>query len=168
MLQEVAHMAPEEVRKVPIEPSLRLLYTSIVEVGPPMLVGTASYGERRIIPIKGGSFTGPRLSGKVLPGGADWQVIRPDGITELEARYTLETDDGALIYVLNRGIRHGSREVMDRLAGGERVHPGEYYFRTSPVFETGAPGYQWLHRLVAVATGERLKKEVLITVYEVT
>jgi hypothetical protein len=103
-----------------------------------------------------------------LPGGADWQVIRTDGTAELEARYTLETDDGALIYVLNRGIRSASKEVMGRLARGEKVHPREYYFRTTPVFETGAPKYQWLHRLVAVATGERLPDEVIITVYEVT
>jgi hypothetical protein len=161
-------MAPKEIRKVPIEPSLQLLYTSSVDVGPPVVVGVTPYGERRIIPIKGGFFSGPRLSGKVLPGGADWQVIRTDGIAELEARYTLETDDGALIYVLNQGIRSGSKEVMRRLAGGEQVHPSEYYFRTRPVFETGAPKYQWLQRIVAVATGERLPDEVIITVYEVT
>lgn len=161
-------MAPKELRTVPVEPSLRLVYASSVEVGQPMVVGSTPCGERRIIPIKGGSFAGPGLSGKVLPGGADWQVIRPDGVAELEARYTLQTDDGALIYVLNRGIRSGSKEVMGRLARGEQVHPSEYYFRTSPVFETGAPKYQWLHRIVAVATGERLPNEVLITVYEVT
>jgi hypothetical protein len=161
-------MATKGPRKVSIEPSLRLLYTSSVEVDPPMVVGSTLYGERRIIPIKGGAFAGPRLSGKVLPGGADWQIIRTDGIAELEARYTLETDDGALIYVLNRGIRSASREVMGRLARGEKVHPSEYYFRTRPVFETGAPKYQWLHRVVAVATGERLPDEVIITVYEVT
>ncbi|MFO7600162.1 MAG: DUF3237 domain-containing protein [Candidatus Desulfacyla sp.] len=161
-------MKMEGFEKVPIEPSLRLLYTSSVEVGPPMVVGDISYGERRIIPITGGSFVGPRLSGRVLPGGADWQVIRRDGIAELEARYTLETDDGALIYVLNKGIRSGPKEVMERLARGEAVHPGEYYFRTRPVFETGAAGYQWLHRLIAVATGERLPDKVIITAYELT
>ena len=161
-------MASEELRKVSIEPSLRLLYTSAVQVGPPIVVGGISCGERRIVPIKGGAFAGPRLSGKVLPGGADWQVLRTDGIAELEARYTLETDDGALIYVLNRGIRSGSKEVMGRLARGEKVHPSEYYFRTAPVFETGAQKYQWLHRIVTVATGERLPEEVIITVYEVT
>jgi hypothetical protein len=161
-------MTPEGLRKVSIVPALRLLYTSSVELDPPMVVGGAPYGERRIIPIKGGAFAGPRLSGKVLPGGADWQVIRTDGVAELEARYTLETDDGALIYVLNRGIRSASKEVMERLARGEKVHPSEYYFRTRPVFETGAPKYQWLHNIVAVATGERLPDEVIITVYEVT
>ena len=161
-------MASHKLRTVPVEPSLRLLYTSSVRLGPPLVVGGALHGERRILPIKGGSFSGPRLSGKILPGGADWQVIRSDGVAELEARYTLETDDGAFIYVLNRGIRSGSKEVMGRLARGEKVHPSEYYFRTWPVFETGAPKYQWLHRIVAVATGERLPNEVIITVYEVT
>ena len=161
-------MAEKEIKKVPVEPSLRFLYTSSVEVGPPIMVGSTPYGERRIIPILGGSFAGPKLSGKILPGGADWQVIRTDGAAELEARYTLQTDDGALIYVLNQGIRSGSKEVMARLAKGEKVHPSEYYFRTRPVFETGAPKYQWLHNIVAVATGERLPEEVLITVYEVT
>ena len=161
-------MAPEELRKVSIEPTLRLIYTSSVELDPPMVVGGTPYGERRIIPIKGGSFAGPRLSGKILPGGADWQVIRTDGAAELEARYTLQTDDGALIYVLNQGIRSGSKEVMGRLARGEKVHASEYYFRTRPFFETGAPKYQWLHSIIAVATGERLPDEVIITVYEVT
>ncbi len=161
-------MASEKPRKVSIEPSLRLLYTSSVELGAPIIVGSTPYGERRIIPIKGGAFAGPRLSGKVLPGGADWQVIRMDGIAELEAKYTLETDDGALIYVLNRGIRSASKEVMDRLARGEKVNPSEYYFRTRPVFETGALKYQWLHGLFAVAAGERFPEGVIITVYEVT
>jgi hypothetical protein len=156
------------LRIVPLEPTLQLLYTSSVEVGPPMIVGDTPYGERRIIPIQGGSFEGAKLSGKVLPGGADWQVIRTDGIAELEARYTLQTDDGALIYVLNRGIRSGSKEVMGRLARGEKVHPNEYYFRTRPIFETGAAKYLWLHRIVTVATGERLPDKVIITVYEVT
>jgi hypothetical protein len=161
-------MTIAEVRKVPLEPSLRFLYTSSVLVGAPMIVGSTPYGERRIIPIQGGTFAGPRLSGKILPGGADWQIVRTDGAAELEARYTLETGDGELIYVLNQGIRSGSKEVMARLAKGEKVHPSEYYFRTRPVFETGAPKYQWLHNIVSVATGERLPNEVIITVYEVT
>jgi len=161
-------MASKELRIVSVEPSLRFLYTSSVLVGAPMVVGSTPYGERRIIPIQGGSFAGPKLSGKILPGGADWQVIRTDGAAELEARYTLQTDDGALIYVLNQGIRSGSKEVMGRLARGEKVHPSEYYFRTRPVFETGAPKYQWLHNIIAMATGERLPDEVIITVYEVT
>lgn len=150
------------------EPSLRLLYTLKVKLGSPQVVGDGPYGLRRIIPIEGGTFEGPRLSGRVLPGGADWQFIRPDGIAELDARYTLETDDGALIYVSNPGIRRGPKEVMERLARGEKCDPGEYYFRTRPVFETGSPKYQWLHGIVGVGVGERLPDEVIITKYEIT
>ena len=150
-----------------VKPTLDFLYTSIIEVEDPLLVGKTACGERRIINITGGMFEGPRMSGKILPGGADWQVIRNDGVTELEAKYTLETEDGALIYVTNWGLRHGSPEAMKKLAAGQEVNPGEYYFRTIPRFETGSPSYHWLNRLVAVASGERRASEVIITVYEV-
>lgn len=151
-----------------IVPSLRLLYRSVVDIDAPISVGRLAVGERRIINITGGSFTGPRLSGTILPGGADWQIIRPDGITAVEARYTLQTDDGALIYVDNRGVRHGPQAVMARLAAGESVDPSLYYFRTMPVFETGSAKYQWLNGIVAVAVGERHADQVIITAYEVT
>jgi hypothetical protein len=151
-----------------IIPSLRLLYRSEVEIDAPLCVGHLAVGERRIINITGGTFTGPRLNGFILPGGADWQIIRPDGITAVEARYTLKTDDGALIYVDNRGFRHGPPDVMARLAAGEPVDPNLYYFRTTPVFETGAKQYQWLNGIVAVAVGERHADKVIITAYEVT
>ncbi len=120
-----------------VRPNSGLSSRATVNVGPALVVGDGPHGLRRIIAIEGGTFTGPRLSGKVLPGGADWQVIRPDGVAEIEARYTLETDDGALIYVRNPGIRTAPKAVMDRLARGERCDPSEYYFRTCPVFETG-------------------------------
>ena len=161
-------MSVEQIPEVSVIPSLRILYTSIIEVETPLLVGHSPYGERRIINIKGGAFFGPRLSGRVLSGGADWQVIRSDGIVEVEARYTLETHDGALIYVSNWGLRHGPKEVMERLASGDKVDPSEYYFRTTPIFETGAPSYEWLNGIVAIAAGERRAEEVIITVYEVT
>jgi hypothetical protein len=161
-------MRKEKVPLVSVTPSLQLLYTSSVEVETPLELGKSPYGERRIINIKGGAFSGPKLSGRVLPGGADWQIIRYDGITEVEARYTLQTDDGALIYVSNWGLRHGPKEVMERLAAGEKVDASEYYFRTTPIFETGSPDYQWLNSLVAIAAGQRLANEVIITVYEVT
>jgi hypothetical protein len=140
----------------------------VIKIALPLSVGPSVIGERRIINITGGSFSGPRLSGTIIPGGADWQVIRPDGITEVEARYTLQTNDGALIYVVNRGLRHGPEDVIKRLAAGEQVDPSLYYFRTTPVFETGSPEYRWLNRVVAVAVGERQAAEVIITVYEVT
>lgn len=161
-------MRNNQIPQVSITPSLLLLYTSIIEVETPQLIGHSPYGERRIIPIKGGAFSGPRLSGRVLPGGADWQIIRGDGIVEVEARYTLETHDGALIFVYNWGLRHGPEDAMKRLASGEEVDPNEYYFRTTPKFETGAKGYEWLNGIIAIATGERRAKEVIITVYEIT
>jgi hypothetical protein len=161
-------MSFEQIPKVSVMPSLRLLYTSIIEVETPLLVGHSPYGERRIINIRGGAFSGPRLSGRVLSGGADWQIIRGDGIVEVEARYTFETHDGALIYVFNWGLRHGPKEVMEKLASGDKVDPSEYYFRTTPIFETGAPGYKWLNGIVAIGAGERRAHEVIITVYEVT
>jgi hypothetical protein len=161
-------MSVEQIPQVSITPSLRILYNSIVEVEAPLLVGHSPYGERRIIAIKGGAFSGSKLSGRVLPGGADWQIIRSDGIAELEARYTLQTHDGALIYVYNRGLRHGPKDVMERLASGEVVDPSEYYFRTTPIFETGSPDYEWLNGIVAIAVGQRRPDDVIITVYEVT
>lgn len=160
-------MSVQQIPQVSVTPSLRLLYTSTIEVETPLLIGHSAYGERRIINIKGGAFSGPRLSGRILPGGADWQVIRDDGIVEVEARYTLETQDGALIYIVNWGLRHGPKEVMERLASGAEVDPGEYYFRTTPIFETGARDYLWLNGVVAVAAGERRFDTVLITVYEI-
>jgi hypothetical protein len=161
-------MSTEQIPKVSVTPSFSFLYASIVEIEPPLLVGQGPYGERRIISITGGSFAGPRLSGRVLPGGADWQIIRRDGIAELTAHYTLQTNDGALIYITNWGLRHGPKDVMERLAAGDKVDPREYYFRSTPMFETGAPGYEWLNGIIAVATGERRADKVLITVYEVT
>lgn len=150
------------------KPSLRFLYRSVVEVAEPLSIGRLAIGERRIINISGGTFSGPRLSGIILPGGADWQIIRTDGITAVEARYTLQTDDDALIYVVNRGLRHGPDDVMARLAAGEQVDSNLYYFRTTPVFETGSPEYNWLNGVVAVAAGERQASKVIITAYEVT
>ena len=151
-----------------IVPSLNMLYRSVVHIDAPLSVGRMAVGERRIVNIAGGSFTGPRLSGIILPGGADWQIIRPDGITAVEARYTLQTHDGALIYVDNRGLRHGPDAVMAKLAAGEPVDPSLYYFRTTPLFETGSETYQWLNGIIAVAVGERHADNVVITVYEVT
>jgi hypothetical protein len=159
-------MGNEPLPTVSVTPTLRLLYTSRIDIAAPLEVGKTPLGQRRVINITGGAFSGPRLSGRVLPGGADWQVIRSDGIAELDARYTLETDDGALIYITNWGLRHGPPGVIARLSAGENVDPSEYYFRTTPVFETGAPGYAWLNGIIAVAVGERRADAVIITAYE--
>jgi len=160
-------MAHEEIPIVPVEPKLELLYSSIIEITPPLNVGNTPLGERRIINITGGSFAGPRLTGKILPGGADWQIIRSDDTAEVEARYTLETNDGALIYITNWGYRHGPPEVIKKLSSGSDVNPQEYYFRTTPKFETGSADYDWLNKIVSIAVGERRKDHVIITAYEV-
>jgi len=133
----------------------------------PREIGATPQGRRRIIGITGGSFSGPRLSGKVLAGGADWQIVRADGVAFLDARYTLETADGALIYVQNRGYRHGPGEVIERLARGEYVDPALYYMRTTPWFETADARYDWLNRTVCVGTGARRAAAVELEFYEV-
>lgn len=138
-----------------------------VAVATPLELGETPYGRRRVIHITGGHFAGPRLSGTIVPGGADWQVIRPDGVTELTALYELKTDDGVLIHVTNRGLRHGPAEVMQRLARGEPVDPASYYFRTAPVFEAPSGPYEWLNRSVFVAIGARSARDVLVRVFEV-
>lgn len=138
-----------------------------VTLEPARDLGETPLGRRRIIGISGGEFSGPRLQGRILPGGADWQVIRPDGVAFLDARYTLETADGALIYVNNKGYRHGPKEVIDRLARGEDVDPALYYMRATPWFETAAPAYAWLNRTVCVATGARRAAAVELDFYEV-
>jgi hypothetical protein len=161
-------MSNDALPIVSVTPALRFLYTSKIEIAAPLDLGPAPYGRRRVINITGGAFSGPRLSGRILPGGADWQIVRGDGIVEVDARYTLETHDGARIYITNWGLRHGPPEVIARLGAGEQVDPGEYYFRTAPVFETGAAGYAWLNGLISVAVGERRADTVILTAYEVT
>jgi hypothetical protein len=146
---------------------LQALFKADIELAPAQELGAGPLGRRRIIAITGGRFLGQRLSGRVLPGGADWQVIRADGVAELDARYTLETADGALVYVRNRGYRHGPADVLKRLAAGENVDPAQYYMRTTPLFETGDQRYAWLNRIVCVARGARRPAAVELEVFEV-
>ena len=146
---------------------LQTLFRAEIFLDRPLELGDTPQGRRRIIGITGGRFSGERLSGRVLPGGADWQVIRADGVADLDARYTLETGDGALIYVRNRGYRHGPADVLKKLSLGEAVDPSLYYMRTTPSFETGDPRYSWLNRMVCVATGARRAAAVELEVYEV-
>jgi hypothetical protein len=146
---------------------LQPLFRAEITLAAPQELGETPRGRRRIIGITGGRFAGERLSGRVLAGGADWQVIRPDGVADLDARYTLETSDGALIYVRNRGYRHGPPEVIRRLAAGEAVDPSLYYMRTTPRFETGDARYAWLNRIVCVGTGARRTDAVELEVFEV-
>lgn len=145
-----------------VPPSLSLAFELRVQVGPPLDVGPIPGGRRRIVPILGGTFEGSGMRGRVLPGGADWQIVRADGLGELDTRYTLETDDGKLIYVQNAGIRHASPEVTAKLMKGEPVDPSLVYFRTVPKFETSAQELAWLMRSIFVGTGERYPAEVVI------
>jgi hypothetical protein len=147
--------------------NLEKLFRAEITLAPPQELGDTPRGRRRIIGITGGRFSGERLSGRVLPGGADWQVIRADGVADLDARYTLETEDGALIYVRNRGLRHGPPEVLRQLAAGEAVDPARYYMRTTPLFETGDARYAWLNRIVCVATGARRPAAVELEIFQV-
>ena len=147
--------------------TLQPLLRAEITLAPPQELGDTPLGRRRVIPITGGSFRGEKLAGRVLPGGADWQLIRADGVAELDARYTLETSDGALVYVHNFGYRHGPADVLKRLAAGEPVDPSLYYMRTTPRFETSAPRYAWLNRTICVATGARRAAAVELEVFEV-
>lgn len=130
-------------------------------------LGDTPYGERRIIDIHDGTVEGPRLKGKVLPGGADWQIVRSDGVVHLTARYTIETDSGGLILVNSEGYRHGPPEVMARLARDETVDPALYYFRAFMRFETANPSAAWLNRILAIGRGARMSGAVRLDVFEV-
>ena len=136
-------------------PALQFIFAAHVTVDPPLDLGDVGKGGRRVVAITGGDFAGSKLSGTVVPGGADWQILRSDGVAELEARYTLRTDDGALILVRNHALRHGPAEVMAALAAGRPVAAERYYFRGAAFFETTAPAYRWLASHIVVCTGER-------------
>jgi hypothetical protein len=151
----------------PVPPRLERFCRATVEIAAPLVVGDTPLGLRRIIPITGGRVEGPRLAGEILPGGADWQLVRRDGGAVLEARYTLRTTDGALIYVRNVGLRCGPPEVLARLGRGEPVDPTSYYFRTTPRFETAAPAYAWLNDLIAVGSAVRRADAVVLDFYAV-
>ena len=150
----------------PPPPGLEFAFEVRAEVADPMIIGEMPAGTRRIIDIIGGTATGPGIHGRILPGGADWQIIhREDGFTEVDARYTIQTDSGSYIYVQNNGIRHAPPEVMRRLNAGETVDQSEIYFRAVPKFETGDPELAWLMRSIFICTGERYPNGVIIRFY---
>jgi hypothetical protein len=142
---------------------LEFAFEARVTVGPALELGRTPLGaRRRVIPILGGTVAGPLLAGEVLPGGADWQTVREDGVAEVEARYTLRLQDATLVAVLNRGYRHGPEAVIRRLAAGEAVDPALYYFRTAASFEVAAGPHDWLARHVFAGTGARYPDAVRI------
>lgn len=131
------------------------VFEVVARVDEPMVLGTTSHGLRRIVPILGGTVQGPRLEGTILPGGADWQYVRPDGVLSLEARYTIRAADGTLVSVVNRGLRHGPPEIIDRITRGESVPAGTYYFRTVARFEAPLGPLDWLNKAIFVGLAER-------------
>ena len=150
-----------------LAPRLTLAMELRVKVGAPIEIGAVPRGRRRIIPIEGGTFEGPNLRGTVLSGGADWQIVRADGLAELDTRYTLRTDSGDLIFIQNAGIRHAPPDITKKLLAGQDVDPSLVYFRTVPAFETSAPNLQWLTRAIFVGTGERHPNDVVVRVWKV-
>jgi Protein of unknown function (DUF3237) len=148
------------------EPRLTRVYRLDAALGEPLDLGDVSQGHRRIVPLTGGTFTGPELNGKLLPGAsADWQVVLPDGTTLGDIRYTLQTDDGVLLYVQSRGVRHGSAEVLARLGRGDDVDASEYTFRTSTQIETASRDLDWLNKGVFISVGGRRPGGVVYETY---
>ena len=144
----------------------KYVFTITARIGEVTTAGDIGHGVRRIIPIIGGDVRGD-VNGKVLAFGADFQIIRPNELIELEAKYALETDDGATIYVENKGIRFGPVELLQKLKRGEPVDPKLIYFRTAPKFETGAEKYRWLMQHIFVASAARHADRVVIDVHQV-
>ena len=148
------------------EPRLTRVYRLVATLGQPLDLGDVAQGHRRIVPQTGGTFTGPELHGKLLPGAsADWQVVLPDGTALGDIRYTLQTDRGDLLYVQSRGIRHGTAEVLARLGRGEDVDASEYTFRTATRIETAAPDLDWLNKGVFISVASRQAASVIYETY---
>ncbi|GHB15047.1 DUF3237 domain-containing protein [Modicisalibacter luteus] len=148
-------------------PTLEFVTRLQVEVDAVLELGNTQEGRRRFIPITGGSFSGPGLSGRILSGGGDWQTLRQDGVAVLEARYFMETHEGDLIEVTNTGYRHASPPVMERLLNGEPVSPEEYYFQTTPRLQTASKSYDWLNRTIFIGDAERMPDSVIINIFAV-
>ena len=150
-------------------PDLRTRYafTITARIAEVTTAGDVGHGVRRIIPITGGEVRGEKVNGRVLPFGADFQIIRPNELIDLEARYAFETDDGAVVYVENKGIRFGPVELLQKLKRGEPVDPNLIYFRTVPKFETGHEKYRWLMEHIFVASAARHADRVIIDVFMV-
>jgi hypothetical protein len=143
-------------------------FTARVSVASPLLIGQGPEGLRRFVAIEGGTATGPLFTGKVLPGSGDWQVVRADGVLNVEARYTLEASDGVRIACLNRGIRHAPPGIMAKLMRGEPVPNDSYYFRTSAQFEApqGSP-YEWMNLAMFAGKAEREPSAAIIHFFRI-
>jgi hypothetical protein len=145
----------------------KYVFSLAILVGAPIVAGDIGHGVRRVIPILGGEVFGEGIKGTIFPVGADFQVIRANGFTELEAKYAFEFDDGAIVYIENIGIRFGPKELLDRIAKGEIVDPTRIYFRSVPKFETGSEKYRWLMENLFIGVGARHPDRVEIDVHQV-
>ena len=148
-------------------PTLDHVCTLMVELAPIRSMGQGRAGERRIIPIIGGTVSGPELSGRILNFGADWQTVFTDGLAELDTRYAMETHDGATIEILNYGYRHGPKEVIEAVGQGAQVDPASYYMRTHARLETGDQRYEWVNKTLFVGTGARNANSVQLELFAV-
>jgi hypothetical protein len=152
---------------MPAQPRLELLYTLTAELGAPTQIPGTSHGHRIIVPVTGGSFEGEQLRGKVHPGGADWLLLRADGVGELDVRATMETHDGALIYVAYRGYVTNVPSLLPRWSQGQAIPREEYYFAVTPYFETNDSRYAWLQQTVVLGIGELIRGGVRYDIYAV-
>ena len=153
---------------LPAPPALVPMTQIRCEVGALVTLGAAPLGERRYVPLGGGTVRGPELNGTLVEGGVDWQVARADGALEIAAHYVIRTDDGALVEVQSQGLRHGTPEIMARLAAGEPLPRDAYFFRTLVRFTTGAPAWAHLNKVIALAVGQREARAVLLDLYRIT
>ena len=147
------------------KPRFEFIFGMSLEVQKPDRIGPTHAGNRRVVGVSGGSFEGPKLKGRVLPGGSDWIVVRRDGVLIQDVRLVLQTDDGHNILMSYRGMRHGPEDVIRRVDSGEDPDPSEYYFRTTPIFEAPDGEYDWLNKLIAFAIGRRRTTGVTYAIY---
>lgn len=148
-------------------PKLEFFCELNVTLDPALVVGDTPHGTRRIIPITGGSVSGPNIRGEITKGGADWQIVRKDGVAELEAHYQFKTEDGTIVYIKNIGVRVATPEIAAKIARGEHVDANQYYFRTTPRFEAPAGKYAWVNDSIFICTGERKATSVVLKVWKV-
>ena len=163
MSDTLAAILPHEMTELRLRP----LFVFELAVKAASMIGKTPGVDRRVGEITGGRFEGERLRGSILSGGSDWQAVRSDGAWMLDVRCVMQTNDGALIGMTYRGMRHGPQEVLDRIAKGETVNPSLYYMRATPYFETASDKYDFLNKLVAVAYGHRVASGPIYSVFEV-
>jgi hypothetical protein len=161
--ESLSAILPPEMTTLEVEP----IFIFQIQVNPPSVIGQTPGYDRRIGEISGGRFEGEKLRGKILTGGSDWQSLRADGTVTINVRLVMQTDDGELIGMTYLGMRHGPKEVLDRIGRGEQVSPTEYYMRVTPYFETASEKYGWLNRIVSVAYGHRMAGGAIYHVFQV-